>query len=438
MSDAALMGIKTRRVESRTVKIIFSLTDSILFKKNSILRALPATGWIAMLSRQSVYTSGMTLAPSTHDIDRRGDPPAEPDSQADSQPDSRRWIAVAVVVVLLHALLVQWAKDGLFSASETPQKLKPIVAQLHPLAPLVVPLAAAVSAPPAPAARPRPRPRAARAARTDLVDNSAGEPTPISAEPSGTATALPDPAAAAMPVQPDPIGKPRYQVQLPPSAELSYKLIRKEPALANPFYGKSRISWNAGQGSYSVRTEAGLTIPFGTINVFTLTSEGKIDGAGIAPVVTTESRRGRAETATHFNRDQGTITFSASTASVPLAEGAQDQATVTLQLAGIGRANADQFGQNKEIDILVGETREATLFKFVVAGQEELETELGKLSTWHVVRAPRPGSYSSRLDIWFAPALDWYPVQITNSESNGAITTQSVLEILTAGAPAVR
>jgi hypothetical protein len=107
-----------------------------------------------------------------------------------------------------------------------------------------------------------------------------------------------------------------------------------------------------------------------------------------------------------------------------------------MQLAGIGRADPGQFKENREFDILVGESREATLFRFVVAGQEELETELGKFATWHVVRPARPGSYSSRLDFWFAPALDWYPVQIRNSEANGAITTQFVSEILTAGAAA--
>jgi hypothetical protein len=215
---------------------------------------------------------------------------------------------------------------------------------------------------------------------------------------------------------------------------LSYRLTRQEPKMENPLLGKSAISWQAADGRYSMRMEAGLSVPFSTINIFTLTSEGEINSAGIAPRMTTETRRGRSETATHFNRDKGTITFSSSTGSAPLVEGAQDQATVTMQLAGIGRADPGQFKENREFDILVGESKEATLFRFVVAGQEELETDLGKFSTWHIVRPARPGSYSSRLDFWFAPALDWYPVQIRNSEANGAVTTQFVSEILTAGA----
>ena len=96
-------------------------------------------------------------------------------------------------------------------------------------------------------------------------------------------------------------------------------------------------------------------------------------------------------------------------------------------MGAIGRANVDQF--STDVDILVGESKEANIFRFQLVGEEELETGIGKLSTWHLTRPPKPGTYSSRLDIWLAPGRNWYPVQIRNTEASGALTTQTVAKI---------
>ena len=82
-----------------------------------------------------------------------------------------------------------------------------------------------------------------------------------------------------------------------------------------------------------------------------------------------------------------------------------------------------------DIDIQVGEDRDAAVFRFVVLGQEDIDTRLGKLQTWHLSRPPKAGSYRSRLDVWLAPARGWYPVQIRNTEASGAVTTQTVNNI---------
>ena len=69
------------------------------------------------------------------------------------------------------------------------------------------------------------------------------------------------------------------------------------------------------------------------------------------------------------------------------------------------------------------------MHQFVVSDQETIESKLGHLATWHIVRPPRPGVYSSRIDVWLAPELNWLPVQIRNTEANGAITTQTIRQI---------
>jgi len=149
---------------------------------------------------------------------------------------------------------------------------------------------------------------------------------------------------------------------------------------------------------------------------------------GLAPSNFTEKRLTRSLTATHFRRDENKITYSASERADPLSPGAQDKASVPFQLAAIGHADPAQLAG--EVDIQVGGEKDAVIYRFVMVGEEDLDTRaFGILRTVHLARMPKPGSYNSRLDIWFAPSLGWYPVLIRNTEASGAVTTQAVTKI---------
>ena len=223
-----------------------------------------------------------------------------------------------------------------------------------------------------------------------------------------------------------PQGMRRYKVNLPPSADIDMQVARVD-ADGTRWNGVAHMAWHTDGSRYALSVEAGVSMLITRINLLVLSSAGSIDDFGIAPERATEKRARRAETATHFNRDAGTITFSASERSYPLLVGAQDKATVPFQLGGIGRADLKQFGG--DVDIQVGEDKEANIFRFQLVGEEELDTGMGKLATLHLSRPPRPGTYSSRLDVWLAPGLNWYPVQIRNTEASGALTTQTVTHI---------
>jgi hypothetical protein len=219
----------------------------------------------------------------------------------------------------------------------------------------------------------------------------------------------------------------RYKVDLPPAADIVLDVARTD-ANGTKWSGDALLSWTLTPSTYKVRVEAGIAIVFAHVNLLTLTSEGAVGEQGFMPERMTEKRRGRSMTATHFNRKDGKLTFSASQASYPLVWGAQDKASVPLQLTAIARGDPQQLSGN--IDILVGEDRDASVFSFVVLGQEQIDTAMGKIATWHLARPPKPGSYNSRLDLWLAPDYGWYPVQIRNLESSGAVTTQTVNKIV--------
>ena len=259
-----------------------------------------------------------------------------------------------------------------------------------------------------------------------------------SVEAEGLASAVPAGAAEPaeppqLPVEPQPepaVPAPPlarlYRVDLPPSASITLDVARTD-ADGTAWSGEAVMAWQFDGERYRMRVEAGVSMLVARINLVVLESEGRVGDSGFVPVTLTEKRRGRAPTTTRFSAGDGRITFSAAPAAA-LLPGAQDKATLPLQLAAIARGGSDQIADG--IDVPVGEDRDASLYRFVVLGQEVLDTRLGKLQTWRLSRSPKAGAYSSRLDIWLAPGHGWYPVQIRNIEASGAVTTQTANKII--------
>lgn len=272
------------------------------------------------------------------------------------------------------------------------------------------------------AAAPRPAPIIAQL-------RSAPEPAPPASAPEPAAE-----SGAALPlsqvqlsgpqqkVRPGAPEVPRYRASLPPSAQLGFDVVRidGDGAIAE---GQALIDWQLDHGVYRIAMSsdvAGATL-------LQLASEGAAGAAGMSPRKMTVQRRGKAATATHFDDRERRITFSASEASAALAAGTQDRATLPMQLAGIARAG----GQLRPaVTLMVAEEKGVGEVRFSVIGEEEIQTALGPLATWHLAYLPAQGSYRPRLDVWLAPARQWYPVQLRSTEANGAVTTQTINRIV--------
>jgi hypothetical protein len=375
----------------------------------------------------------------------------------------RRVAVIAGATVLLHLLTLDWLGANIdpLTHSTPPVQPRSIVAQLRLALPAPRP---AMTVPPA--AKPAPKPASKPASKPAPKESPKPPPEPIlqpdtpkpepdeaaddadavdnpdgtgDGAPGGAMSVTPKRKAAAKPVAetpppeppPAPVQAPvdaprHYRVSLPPAADFMYDMQRTD-ANGKKWTAVAAMSWQPNGASYKLTMEAGISMLVTRVNLLVLTSEGSIDDNGIAPLTSTEKRKGRAMTATHFNRDNSAITFSASEKSYPLVPGAQDKATVPFQLAGIGRADVNQFSGH--IDMMVGEDKDASMYRFELVGEDEIDTGVGRLVTWHLTRPPKPGTYSSRLDVWLAPSVGWYPVQIRNTEGNGAVTTQTVSSI---------
>ncbi|KRB83323.1 DUF3108 domain-containing protein [Duganella sp. Root198D2] len=355
----------------------------------------------------------------------------------------RRIIAICAATVALHFVTINWVSGRIGAAERERDTEKNVIsAELRPPPPPDPVVPEPVKAPP-PKPKPKPKPKPPKPAPPPEEAAPVGEPAPAETAPAepeaaaqgGQAGAAPATAGVesaqaqpeAAPQAEPPAELTRWKVALPPSARFELDVRRKDADGTN-WSGSASIGWQTDGASYKATQEVGISLLIARVNLLEVNSEGTINEFGIAPAKFSEKRRNRSATATHFNQQEQKITFSASERSVPLTAGAQDRATVLFQLAGIGRADVNQFG--KPMEILVGEDRNAQVYSFLLVGEDEIETKMGKLVTWHLARPPKPGSYSARLDIWLAPSLDWYPVQIRNTESNGAVTTQTVTRII--------
>lgn len=328
----------------------------------------------------------------------------------------RRRLFPFLLIVLAHLVLLQLLSQVQFVQINTPDVVS---VSIFPDSPSVV----TKFAPPPPIKIP-PAPKKAA-----LVASTAPKVTATSSSNSAAASHA-EPVLATPVTTPEPAPE-ALRILPPPSANYLLDVVRTEPKLSNPYRGVGEIRWQHDGQHYSMQIEAGINVLFTTVRLYSLQSEGTIEAMGIKPHSVTETRRGKTTTHTQFDYDSNTIRFSLTDAQVPLEPGAQDRATVFMQLASIGNADPTQFQADKQITLQVAEDKEAHLHQFVVMDQETIETPLGRLNTWHIVRPARPGVYSSQIDIWLAPDLYWLPVQIRNSETNGAVTTQTIRQILT-------
>jgi hypothetical protein len=209
------------------------------------------------------------------------------------------------------------------------------------------------------------------------------------------ASAAPAPSAPAEPA-PEPAGTPlvqmpsRYRVRMPDPVRLSYALTRQAPGAAPVPAGSAGIAWASDGEHYELAVDGVLGA---------LRSEGGSSDAGIAP------------------------------RNAPDAVGAQDRASVLMQLAGIGLAEPDQIaGQvGNELRIVVAEADGAEIARYRVMGQEAVPTALGELSAWRLAQVVPAGQ--DRVDVWLAPAQGWLPVQLRLTRPDGSAATQTLTRI---------
>ncbi len=333
----------------------------------------------------------------------------------------RRSIVMLSASVLLHALVVGWTNQTTLTAGAPEPEVRVISAHLQPIRTVVS------NTPPAGAPKPAakaPRPAPPLAASTSPNALTAAIPQPETLSASVAAEAAPPvpevdaPAPASTPrIDSQPATeKSAYRINLPPSVTLFYD-VRQTGVNGGTLSGSGSISWRLEDQRYRIDGDANFIV----FSLIDFHSVGELDANGIAPELYSEKRFRRPQTNTHFNRERNLISFSTSENNYPRLGGEQDRASIFWQITGIARGSSEKIVAGAELPIFVAGIRDGEVWPISVTGQEEQLLGEEKIQTWHLVRLPKPGTFDQRIDIWLAPALEWYPVRLRQTEANGVV-----------------
>lgn len=250
-----------------------------------------------------------------------------------------------------------------------------------------------------------PAPEAASTTTSTLA--STASPAQTEAEPT-TVTAATAPAATVT-------DKPALfsQFSLPPSANLSYDAVAIKGN--SKVEGRGQVKWVQDGRQYSITGEASVLF----LSVLSYRSEGHLTDVGILPEMYVEKRLGKSSTNTHFHRERQTISFSASTNSYPVKGGEQDRGSVFWQLAGLARGNPDKLQAGLSFELIIAGSRTADPWQVTVLGREPVAMAQGSTEAWHLRIVRQDGGADYQLEVWLAPAQEWYPVKILYVDRKG-------------------
>ena len=228
------------------------------------------------------------------------------------------------------------------------------------------------------------------------------------------------PSSAALPALPQTTAV--TAMALPGSAELKYKATGLSKGLT--YHANTELAWYHDGTSYNTR----MTLSAFLVGSFVWSSAGQVTSEGLAPTRFAEKRRG--EVAAHFEPDKGQIIFSANTPTVPWIKGAQDRATVFIQLAGMLAGNPSAFPPGSSISIYTVGPRSADVWTFVVEPVEVVSLPAGDMPALKLIRKPR-GEYDNKVELWLAPSLGYLPVRSKVTQADGAFVDQQLSEVKT-------
>ena len=353
------------------------------------------------------------------------------DASAVSRVQWRHVAWVFALVLGLHLLALQQTEKWMTqvaSAGPSLPEFKPMAFETRTLV-----------KPPAPVVRPKPNPQKAQpkkqtktasvvADTTKPLDPSDPSDPSEPSEPSEPIAQSPDtpmdkdpPPSQPLADTPTAASEPAVQtaselaglpLAVPGSVRLKYRIELNFLPVST--FGE--LSWLHDGAQY----EAKLTILFGGSLV--RTSRGAITNKGIEPARYGEKIWNRSETAVHFQRDKGVLTFSNNKPELPLQDGMQDEVSVFFEVASLLGGDIKRFPEGSQLAIKTAETRAMRELVFKVGAQETLDLPGGRVEAirlTHSVPPEYPGSMGTKGEIWAAPSKGYLPVRILIQEPNG-------------------
>lgn len=236
-------------------------------------------------------------------------------------------------------------------------------------------------------------------------------------EPAATAT--PGAPAAAAPDTPSNgstpgIGSAGYTgalpaTRVPPSMALKFEA--KGSVKRFNYSASASLEWKTDGKQYQARQEVSAFL----IGSRAQTSTGRIDLNGLVPQRFGD--KARSERVAQFDAGPGRVNFSNGNTDT-VTPGVQDRLSIFIQLASMFAAAPERYPPGTAISINTVSATSTTVWTLVVDGPETLDLPEGRRETIRLTRRPQPGD-DQKAQLWLAPDLDYLPVRIHLSQSNG-------------------
>jgi len=335
----------------------------------------------------------------------------------------RTWLRLAVLAVVVLAVHL-WLLGGL-PRVVTPTKTGTFVARnVEPPAPPAP--APTPAAKPAPVPKPQPQPQG----KVAPPRPAPGPQEPPLAAPQTRAIASAPKAApvtepqvarapASAPRASEPASAPREaraapasRVAVAPSARYHYDVTAQVKGLA--LRGSAVLDWRNRNGEYEVQLSTSSPFPF--VKPRTERSVGVVTAQGLGPV--RYSVKVRSEEATHFDRENGRVTFSTNKPEAVLEPGAQDRLSIVMQLGAMLAGEPSKYKPGSTITVQTASTKEAEPWTFTVEEASALDLPGGRVQAVRLLRNPRK-EYDQKVELWLAPGSAYAPVRLRLTQPNG-------------------
>ena len=115
------------------------------------------------------------------------------------------------------------------------------------------------------------------------------------------------------------------------------------------------------------------------------------------------------------------MTFDGSDKTIPLAPGTQDRISVMYQFMFLPR------NRLKLLEFAFTNGKKIEPYRYELAGNEQLDTPLGKLNTLHLVKHRDPGENGA--EVWLAADRNMFPVKLLILENDGSKFEQVITRL---------
>lgn len=218
-----------------------------------------------------------------------------------------------------------------------------------------------------------------------------------------TTTAAASNAAASPPASAS--GDAHPPIKLPPGALLRFEARRGDET------GLAELRWEHDGAHYTLQLDQALAGTAPKPREQHTVSRGLLTDHGLQPESLADQRTRRSARAIHFQRASGIVSYSASTASVPLSDAMQDSLSWLLQLVALANGAREAWPSGHVVDLQVAAlSGQVDTWRFEVQSPTGAAPDAAAQGI-KLVRPPlRP--YDARIEVWLDAQTPHWPLAL--------------------------